>query len=156
MTTLRARLKDLVFLEMAKSVTRLSTCARRSVGCVLVDSRARVLATGYNGVAAGMPHCSEGHRCAAADAPSGTRLDACEAIHAEANALLQCRAIDLINVAYVTTPPCVACTKLLLNTGCSRIVALGDYPQAEAAKELWERAGRVWSQLDQIVSASQT
>jgi len=36
-----------------------STCLRRSVGCVLLDADNHVIATGYNGVAAGMPHCNE-------------------------------------------------------------------------------------------------
>ena len=51
--------KDEYFLRMAALVAERSTCLRRAVGCVLVDARGHVLATGYNGVAAGQPHCNE-------------------------------------------------------------------------------------------------
>ena len=136
--------KDRWGLNLADVVSTRATCLRRSVGCVLVDARGRVLATGFNGVAAGLPHCSEGHPCAGASCPSGTGLDLCEAIHAEANALLQCRDVDAITTAYVTVSPCVTCTKLLLSTGCQRIVASKPYAHDQAARQLWERAGRRW------------
>lgn len=132
---------DDYFMDMARLAARRATCARRSVGCVLVDQRRHVLATGYNGVAAGMPHCNEGHPCSGACAPSGTRLDECEAIHAEQNALLQCRDVNAIDVAYVTVFPCITCTKLLLNTSCRRIVTLTDYSDHHG-RLLWIRAGR--------------
>jgi len=120
-----------------------STCSRRSVGCVLLDADGFILATGYNGVAAGQPHCNEACPCSGHNAPSGTNLDACGAIHAEQNALLRCRDVREIRTAYVTCSPCMHCTKMLLNTGCQRIVYLDDYP-ANGARELWEGAGRIW------------
>jgi tRNA(Arg) A34 adenosine deaminase TadA len=67
----------------------------------------------------------------------GKGLDLCEAIHAEQNALLQCRDTKEIEVAYVTASPCVTCVKLFMNTGCKRIVFLEEYPHS-AAKELWK------------------
>lgn len=120
---------------------------------MLLDRSGHVIATGYNGVASGLPHCNEYGRhvstkdypnaCAAADAPSGQSLDGCQAIHAEQNALLQCREVREIQTAYVTASPCMTCTKLLLNTGCKRIVYLEEYPHA-TAKDLWLSAGREW------------
>lgn len=149
--------RDIYFSRMAQLVATRGTCLRRRVGCVLVSARGHVLATGYNGVAAGLPHCNQvtgvnvshpacpavyGHACPGAFRPSGTDLDRCEAIHAEQNALLQCRNVFEIHTAYCTTEPCVTCTKLLLNTSCGRIVALEGYPAS--GKELWLRAGRGW------------
>lgn len=128
--------KDEYFLAMAVLVAARSTCSRRSVGCVLVDSRNHVLATGYNGVASGVAHCIDTH-CPGADLPSGTGLDKCEAIHAEQNAILQCKDVGVIETAYITTSPCHTCTKLLMNTGCSRIVFLKAYTD-ESPKELWK------------------
>ena len=152
-------------LSMAKVVGQRSTCLRRAVGCVLLDKQGLVLATGYNGVASGQPHCNEPkasiqtfmdhvenpdqpriiypHACSGAAAESGTMLDSCEAIHAEQNALLQCQDVRQIHTCYVTTSPCVTCTKLLLNTSCQRIIYQLPYPQPEA-KALWEKAGRTW------------
>ena len=79
---------DDYFLKMAELAALRSTCARRQVGCVLVDSNNHVAATGYNGVPKGFVHCLD-VPCIGADAQSGTRLDECYAVHAEMNALLQ-------------------------------------------------------------------
>jgi len=116
---------------------------------VLVDKRAHVLATGYNGGVPGAPHCID-VPCAGANLPSGQGLDLCEAIHAEQNALLQCYDVHTIATAYVTTAPCVTCTKLLLNTSCEMIVFRDSYAEEHMApaKELWRRAGRVWVQAE--------
>ena len=128
-------------IKLAQLTGERSTCCRRQVGCVLLNKKGHVLATGYNGVAAGLPHCNEvvptghegthfdhltheerPHACAGATAESGTQLDACQAIHAEQNALLQCKDVYEIHAAYVTTSPCITCTKLLMNTGCEVII----------------------------------
>lgn len=142
-------------LKLALLTAQRATCCRRQVGCVLLNSRGHVLATGYNGVAAGLPHCNQHdlyhplgfpYACEGARSPSGTNLDGCQAIHAEQNALLQCRDIYQIHTAYVTASPCVTCCKLLLNTSCERIVYVEEYPHS-AAKDLWTGAGRSWEQI---------
>lgn len=124
-------------LELAWVVATRGTCARRTVGCVLVDEEGKILATGYNGVAAGRPHCrGAGLHCPGALLPSGTGLDKCEAIHAEQNALLQCADVRRIRTCFTTTSPCVHCVKMLLNTGCRRIVFAQQYGHDEP-KEWW-------------------
>jgi dCMP deaminase len=148
--------RDAWALQLALLTGRRSTCCRRQVGCVLLNGRGHVLATGYNGVAAGQKHCNEHDpfhptglpwACEGATAPSGTNLDACQAIHAEQNALLQCRDVYAIETCYVTASPCVTCTKLLLNTSCQRVVFVEAYPQP-AAQDLWVGAGRAWERLE--------
>lgn len=154
--------RDQWAMELAQVTAKRSTCCRRNVGCVLVNSRGHIIATGYNGVAAGMPHCNEDigrpsadgkvvpyypHACIGATAPSGTNLDDCQAIHAEQNALLQCKDVYAIHTAYVTVSCCVTCVKLLLNTSCERIVFLEEYPHSEA-KKIWEASGRVWQKFE--------
>lgn len=126
-----------------------STCCRRNVGAVLLNARGHVLSTGYNGVAAGQVHCID-KPCIGANSPSGTNLDGCQAIHAEQNALLQCRDIYDIDTCFVTTSPCMTCTKLLLNTSCKRVVFIDEYPHAEA-KALWESAGREWIKFEGVI-----
>lgn len=142
-------------LALARVASTRSTCLRRSVGCVLLDQFGRVLSIGYNGVPSDCPHCNEvtgelngrpvyGNACPGARSQSGTHLDDCYAIHAEQNALLQCRDPDAVVICCVTTSPCVSCTKLLLNLRrCDTIVFIDEYSQP-TAKELWERAGRKW------------
>ena len=133
--------KDEYFVRMADLVSQRATCKRRAVGCVLVSAAGHVLATGYNGVPAGSSHCID-IPCPGFGFASGHGLDACEAIHAEQNALLQCKDVSLIHTAYVTTLPCMTCAKLLMNTGCKRIVYGQEYPQQES-KEFWKKNGRI-------------
>src|SRR5690606_23593910 len=133
--------KDRYFMDIAKVVATRATCARRSVGCVLVDVRGHILATGYNGKPRGFPHCHDDLPCAGAQAASGTALSACEAVHAEQNALLQCPDVNRIFAAYVTVSPCVTCTKLLLNTSCARIYFAEPYAHDAEAKRLWQACG---------------
>lgn len=147
MTQLRAPRpsRDVWGLDLATLVAQRATCARRQVGCVLVNKQGHILATGYNGPPRGFQHCTHETPCAGAALPSGTGLEACEAVHAEQNAMLQCRDVELIDTCYVTTAPCVTCTKLLLNTSCRRIVFVNDYPHSSASFYLWVKCGgREW------------
>lgn len=132
-------------MQLAHITSQRATCRRRKVGAVFLNERGHVIATGYNGNAAGLPHCLD-HPCKAADALSGTNLDGCMALHAEANALLQCKDVYCIDTAYVTTSPCVHCVKLLLNTSCKRIVFSEDYPHSES-EAIWKSANRIWRKL---------
>lgn len=143
----RRATKDEYFLAMAEHVATQSTCARRSVGCVLVNGKKRVLATGFNGVPRGFPHCNEGHPCPGAKAKSGEELHRCYSAHAEINALLQCPDVDDIETVYLTVSPCVECIKAILNTGATRIVFREEYVQPES-KQLWlSREGNEWIKL---------
>lgn len=133
--------KDETWLKVAAVVAERGTCARRRVGCVLVDLAGNVIATGYNGVARGMRHCID-VACSGVGFTSGQGLEKCEAIHAEQNALLQCKDVQAIHTCYVTVSPCIHCVKMLMNTGCRAIVFLSDYPDSHAAMDLWiNRAG---------------
>jgi len=150
-------------MQLALVTAQRATCLRRSVGCVLLNERGHVLATGYNGVASGQQHCNEGarhsstgasvsslsypHACLGAHAASGTNLDGCQAIHSEQNALLQCRDPWEIHTCYVTTSPCMTCTKLLLNTSCQEVYFVEWYSHAPAM-QLWHESGRRWTQLN--------
>ena len=134
--------KTTYFLAMAKLVSTRGTCARRRVGCVLVDKYGLVLATGYNGNGRGQGHCIDSP-CEGAKYKSGEGLEKCEAIHAEQNAILQCKNTEHIEKAYITLSPCVTCVKLLLNTSCKEIVYLEDYVNKDAER-IWKNANRLW------------
>lgn len=121
-------------LGIAELLARRATCAKLQVGCVLVDMQGRILSTGYNGVPRGVRHCSD-NPCAGAKAPKGS--DLCQAVHAESNALLQCRDVDKIHTCYTTHVPCLRCMKELMNTTCKRIVYIYDAGAEPAAIELW-------------------
>lgn len=142
---------------MVRLVASRGTCLRRRVGCVIVDEHNYVMATGYNGVHRGASHCNEathiadvmraipgtgtvravgeltyGHACPGANAPSGTALLDCKAVHAEQNALLQCGDTNRIHTVYCTASPCVTCMRMLANTSVKRIAFLEAYPHVES------------------------
>ena len=134
------------FIKIAVDVASMGTCARRNVGCVLVDDRNFILSTGMNGVPPKWPHCKSfdsdpGFPCLGSNSPPGTDLDRCVAAHAEINALLHCADIRRIRTVYCTTSPCINCVKALLVTWAVDIVFLQEYPHPEA-RELWVRHSR--------------
>ena len=120
---------DDYFLNMARLASLRSTCKRRQVGCILVDSNNHVVATGYNGVPKGFTHCLD-NPCKGATAKSGTQLEDCWAVHAEMNAMLQLQSTDELT-AYLTVTPCFSCAKVLANSNVNRIVAPVWYPQPD-------------------------
>ena len=146
--------RDWYFLKMAYLVSERATCARRKVGCVLVNSKGHVIATGYNGGASGQEHCID-IPCEGADLESGLGLDKCNAIHAEQNALLQCKDVFDIQYVYCTVSPCRHCLKLLLNTSTKHIIFGEKYIDADIQGEYWMKhglaEGRSWTYINKSI-----
>ena len=100
-----------VYMRMAEELAKRSTCARLQVGTVITDAALQnVVAIGYNGNARGLPN-----RCDS-DVPG-----ACGCIHSEVNALVKAPGGMRDKVAFVTDSPCVACAKLLINSGVTHV-----------------------------------
>ena len=119
------------FLTITHQVAERSTCTRAKVGAVIVRDK-NILATGYNGSPAGLPHCTElGCLIYTSRTPTGELEDNCfRTIHAEINAIAQAakngasiRDADI----YITHTPCIHCLKVLINTGIRRIFYERDY-----------------------------
>jgi dCMP deaminase len=112
---------DQYFMTITRQVAERSTCLRAKVGAVIVRDRS-ILATGYNGAPAGMPHCTEvGCLIYESRNPDGEIEQNCfRTIHAEINAITQAArngaAIRDADI-YVTHTPCIHCLKVLINTG---------------------------------------
>ena len=132
---------DGYFLEMAKLISKRSTCLRRNVGAVAVRDK-RILATGYNGAPSGLAHCIDiGCIRQRLNVPSGQRQELCRALHAEQNVIIQAvlHNVDLKDtILYVTNQPCVTCTKMLISVGVREIVMLEGYPDKLARRMLTE------------------
>ena len=134
---------DEYFMSIARLVSGRSTCLRRKVGAILVLDR-RILATGYNGAPAGLPHCEEdGCVRERLDVPSGERHELCRGIHAEQNAIIQSAnygtGIDGSTI-YTTHRPCSVCAKMIINAGIVRVVTFDSYPD-ELATDMLAQAG---------------
>lgn len=115
-------------MQMAHMVASRSTCVRRKVGAVAVNKRNRVIGTGYNGAPSGMKHCTT-NSCIRVikKIPSGTQLDLCKAIHAEANIVLQVGNELEGATLYCTISPCTSCLKLLMGVRIEKIIWEGTY-----------------------------
>ena len=108
----RSELKDDVFLRMALELSRLGTCCRLKVGCVLLRPDGGIASGGYNGALPGMPHCTP-ETC-------GPGQRGLHTSHAEENALGFCD--GLVGTAYVTDEPCLTCTRAMVRRGIRRVV----------------------------------
>jgi dCMP deaminase len=112
---------DQYFMTITQQVAERSTCLRAKVGAVIVRDRS-ILATGYNGAPAGLPHCLDaGCLIYESKNPDGEiELNCYRTIHAEINAITQAArngaAIRDADI-YVTHTPCIQCMKVLINTG---------------------------------------
>lgn len=134
---------DEYFMNIVELVKERSTCLRREVGAIIVKDR-RILATGYNGAPAGCRHCIEiGCIRDELNVPSGERHELCRASHAEQNAIVQAAMYGVPikgSTIYVTTQPCVICSKLIINAGIKKVIYKGDYPD-DLSMQLLSEAG---------------
>ena len=121
---------DEYFLKIASVVAERSTCRRHHVGAVAVGNK-HILATGYNGAAAGLKDCLElGCLRDELGIVSGTRQEICRGIHAEQNVIIQAslHGISLEGATiYCTHTPCILCAKMLVNAKIKRFVTFGNY-----------------------------
>ncbi|VVB66609.1 tRNA-specific adenosine deaminase [Candidatus Gugararchaeum adminiculabundum] len=141
---------DDYFMKIALLVAERSTCRRHHVGAVAVKEK-RILTTGYNGAPANTKDCIElGCLRDELNIPSGTRHEACRAVHAEQNVIIQA-GLHGVNVegatVYCTHSPCILCAKILVNARIKKFVTCGSYPDT-AALELLKEAGVEFEKRD--------
>jgi len=134
---------DEYFLKIASVVAERATCRRHHVGAVAVKDK-HILATGYNGAAAGVRDCLElGCLRDELNIPSGERHEICRGIHAEQNVIIQAslHGVSLEgSTIYCTHTPCILCAKMLTNAKIKRFVSSGRYND-DAFVSLFEEAG---------------
>ncbi len=137
------------FMEIARIVSKRSTCLRRAVGAVIVREK-RILSTGYNGPPMGLAHCEDiGCVREQQKVGSGERHELCRGLHAEQNAIIQAayhgvgiKGADI----YSTHLPCSICVKMIINAGLKKIFFLEGYPD-DLASRLIEESGIIIEQL---------
>ena len=129
---------DETYLSMLPIYAARHTCARRAVAAIIIDKQGRFLSAGFNGPPKGLRHCTE-HPCpGAGDVPGDTRY--CEAVHAEANALLQCPDLDRAYVIYCSCTPCFECAKMICNTNIAKVIVTEPYADPRGY-EILQRKG---------------
>ena len=126
------------YMGIAIAVRERANCLGSRVGAVLVLED-RVIATGYNGTAQGMPNCEEGgcERCAAPKRfGPGVGYDVCICVHAELNALLSAARFGIACEGasiYTTLRPCFGCAKALVQARVREVYWLHDWRHPDPA-----------------------
>ena len=121
------------YLGIAEAVAKRSTCLRRQYGAVIVKDD-RIISTGYNGSARGQENCCDIGVCwrEANNIPHGQQYEKCQAVHAEANAIINANPSDMIgatlylagfeNGKRISNPePCEMCRRLITNAQLDKI-----------------------------------
>ena len=128
----KQRKYDIAYLRMAKEWAKFSHCERKQVGALIVKDR-MIISDGFNGTPSGFVNCCE-------DEEGKTKW---EVLHAEANAILKVAASTQSTVGatlYVTLSPCRDCSKLIHQSGITRVVFSTKYKDISGLKFL-EKAG---------------
>jgi len=123
---------DRKYLEMATIWASNSYCKRRQVGALIVKGR-MIISDGYNGTPSGFENICE-------DEEGKTKP---YVLHAEANAITKVAKSNNSSegaTLYITSAPCVECSKLIIQSGIRRIVYSNHYHNTEGLA-LLKRAG---------------
>ncbi|EKD30957.1 MAG: hypothetical protein ACD_77C00439G0008 [uncultured bacterium] len=110
---------DRSYLEMAEVWSKNSYCKRRQVGALLVKNK-MIISDGYNGTPSGLENVCE-------DETGQTKP---YVLHAEANAITKVAKSGNSSegaTMYVTTAPCLECSKLIIQAGIKRLVYRDSY-----------------------------
>jgi dCMP deaminase len=132
---------DQIYMEMARSWSKLSRAVRKKVGALIVKN-GTIIADGFNGTPSGFENeCEE-----AMNDTEGNFVGyqtKWYVLHAEANAIMKmarstqsCEGATL----YITYSPCAECSKLILQAGITRIVYDEEYRDTTGL-QLLKRAG---------------
>lgn len=138
---------DALFMRIAREVSKMSKCASRQIGAVLVKDR-NVISIGFNGSPMGSNLCQNSKaECPRKqlNIPSGQNLEVCPAQHAETNAITLA-ARHGVSTKDTTMycwccQPCKGCAGAIINAGVTRVVyLLTDTYYDELAAELFKTA----------------
>ena len=130
---------DHSYLEMAEIWAQNSYCKRRKVGALLVKDR-MIISDGFNGTPSGFENICE-------DENGVTKP---YVLHAEANAITKVAKSGNNSdgsTLYVTSSPCLECSKLIIQSGIKRVVYQEEYRLTDGI-DLLRRAGIEVIKLD--------
>ena len=150
---------DLIYMQMAYQIAKLSYAKRRRVGCVIVKDT-QIISTGYNGTPHGFDNgCEEdqvkvienaNHQAILEEKGYTCDSGCCsktitkrEVLHAESNALAKISKSTLSSDGadlYTTTCACFDCAKLIIQSGIKRVFYSEDYRDMSGV-DLLKQAG---------------
>ena len=119
----KQRQLDIRYLKMARIWAENSYCVRRQVGALIVKDK-MIISDGYNGTPSGFENICE----------SDMGVTKPYVLHAEANAITKvAKSANNCDggTLYVTTSPCMECSKLIIQAGIKRVVFSEKYHNTE-------------------------
>ena len=134
---------DEYFSKITVDIAARSTCNRkdRQFGAIIINKQKEIVATGFNGVIRGAPHCEEiGCIKDQMELDSGVGHSICPAVHAEQNALIQAGRNSVGGTLYINAYPCKICARLIANAGIERVVVSSEYSDKDGL-EIMSSAG---------------
>ena len=114
---------DKRYLRMASIWAENSYCKRRQVGALIVKDQ-MIISDGYNGTPSGFENVCEDEQ----------NVTLPYVLHAEANAITKVAASSNSSkgaTIYVTSAPCIECSKLIIQSGIVRVVYSEKYRTEE-------------------------
>ena len=130
---------DIRYLRMAKIWAENSYCTRRQVGAIIVKDL-MIISDGFNGTPSGFENVCEDE----------DGLTKSYVLHAEANAITKVAKSNNSSdgaTLYVTTSPCIECSKLIIQSGIKRVVFDEKYKNTDGLDVL-KRAGVVLENIE--------
>ena len=123
-------LLDQRYLKMASIWAQNSYCKRRQVGALLVKDK-MIISDGYNGTPSGFENNCEDEN----------NITFPYVLHAEANAITKVAKSNNSSdgaTLYVTSSPCLECSKLIIQAGIARVVYYDNYHKEDGIRLLKE------------------
>lgn len=156
---------DIIYMQIAYQISKLSYAKRRKVGCIVVKDE-QIVSFGYNGTPHGFNNQCEETQTRNIDNPDHKEIliekgyeceDTCcskqvtkqEVLHAESNALMKISKSTLTSkgsILYTTTSPCFECAKLIIQAGVEKVFYCESYRDMSGIA-LLEKAGIVVEQV---------
>lgn len=123
---------DKYYLDIAKAVSKRSSCLKRQYGAVIVNNQ-EIIATGYNGSPRGEKNCCDVGFCNRLnEVHNSGKYDLCKSVHAEQNAIISASRTGMIgstlylygeeNGEVIDATPCPICERMIKNAGIVAVV----------------------------------
>lgn len=140
---------DIRFMRLAREISRWSKDPSTKLGSIIVNSERKIVATGYNGFPKGIDDTFE--RLSNRD-EKYPRI-----VHAEANALMNALyngvSVKNCTIYIYGLPPCPDCTKLIIQSGISRIIITPDpYKAATHWSDKWDKISKLMIEETKLIS----
>lgn len=161
---------DIIYMQIAYQISKLSYAERRRVGCIIVKDN-QIISTGYNGTPHGFDNACEeniittqyyenpdvaetliedhGYSCENGCCTKESTKTKREVLHAESNALAKISKSTLSSNGahlYTTTCPCFDCAKLIIQSGVKKVYYCEEYRDMSGV-DLLEKAGIIVEQV---------